>query len=368
VKFKSINFTCKSCGAPLRFSPIHNTLECEFCSSQEPIEQSTKTIHEYNFQEALHVLKKHNEQEINTKEIQCNKCAATFTMPPYSVSSNCPYCNTPSITKFVKEITPESLIPFQVSQQEAQKIFRKWLGSLWLAPSKLKEFINDNKRLKGYYLPHWTYDSQTDTDYHGQRGDIYYVDVERTVMVNGREERRVVQEARIHWHPVSGHVQHFFDDITIGASKTISHNILESLTPWNTKVLIPFNQKYLSGFDSEEYTIKLDNGFEFAKVKMDRVIRQNIRFQIGGDQQRIDHMSTNYSNTTYKNVLFPVWTAQFKWKKKIYNYAVNGQTGKVIGEHPYSWTKIIILILTIGLIIGAIVYVDQHPNLLNNFR
>lgn len=363
MKFKSINFTCKSCGAPLRFDPISNTLQCEFCSNKESIEQSTKTIHEYNFKEALYSLETYHEQKIN-KEVQCNKCGATFTMTPYSVSSNCPYCGTPSITEFVKEITPESLLPFQLSQKEAQKIFKKWLGSLWFAPSKLKDFLDGDKKLKGYYLPHWTYDTQTNTDYQGQRGDIYYVQVERTVIVNGREERRMVQEARIKWHPVSGHVQNFFDDITIGASKTISHSILDNLTPWHTEVLVPFNEKYLSGFDSEEYTIGLDNGFELAKVKMDRIIRQDIRFQIGGDQQRIDHMNTHYSNTTYKNVLFPVWTAQFEWKNRIYNYAINGQTGKVIGERPYSWVKIVMLILTIALLIGGAMYLDQHPNII----
>lgn len=363
MKFKSINFTCKNCGAPLRFSPIHNTLECEFCSSQEVIESSNKIIHEYNLKEALHSLGKHHEKEIS-KEVQCNKCAATFTITPYSVSTNCPYCNTPSITAFVKEITPESLLPFQLSHKEAQTIFKKWLGSLWFAPSKLKTFIDGEKKLTGYYLPHWTYDSQTDTDYHGQRGDIYYVQVERNVTVNGKQERRVVQESRIKWHNVSGHVGKFFDDITIGASKTISYSILDNLSPWHTDGLVPFNKKYLSGFDTEEYTIGLDNGFEFAKVKMNSIIRQDIRAQIGGDQQRIDNMRTHYSNSTYKSVLFPVWTAKFEWNNKIYNYAINGQTGKVMGERPYSWIKIFMLILTIGLIIGGVLYLDQHLNIL----
>jgi len=359
VKFKSINFTCKSCGAPLRFSPINNSLQCEFCSTKESIEKSTKEIHEYNFKEALHYLRTYNEKEIN-KEVTCNKCAATFTMTPYSVSSNCPYCDTPAITEFVKEITPKSLLPFQLSQKEAQTRFKKWLGSLWFAPSKLKDFMDGNRELKGYYLPHWTYDSKTDTNYHGLRGDIYYVTVERTVVVNGREERRSVQEPRINWTPVSGHVSNFFDDITIGASRTISHTILDTLTPWHTDVLVPFNEKYLSGFDSEEYTIGLDNGFEFAKVKMDHVIRQNIRQKIGGDQQQIKSMNTRYTDTTYKNVLFPIWTAQFKWQNKIYNYAINGQTGKVTGERPYSWIKIVTLIIMIIIFIGGILYLEEH--------
>ena len=363
MKFKSINFTCQSCGAPLRFSPISNTLKCEFCSSQEPIEKSIENIKEYDLQEALHFLETHREQEIN-KEVKCTKCAATFNMTPYSLSSNCPYCNTPAITDFVKEITPKSLLPFQLSQQEARNLFKKWIGSLWFAPSKLKKFLDGNEKLKGYYLPYWTYDANTYTRYQGQRGDIYYVTVERTVIINGKESRQQVQEPRIRWTAVSGEVSNSFDDITIGASKTISHTILDNLSPWHTQALVPFNEKYLAGFESEEYTIGLDNGFELAKVKMNSIIRQDIRRDIGGDQQQITHINTSYNNTSYKSVLFPIWTAKFKWKNKTYNYAINGQTGKVTGERPYSWLKIAAIVGTLGGGAGGAVYVDQHPEVL----
>jgi len=367
LKFKSINFTCKSCGAPLQFSPIHNSLECEFCATQESIEQSVESIKEYDLETALHSLDHYDKKEIN-KKINCNKCAATFSVTPYSISANCPYCNTPAITDFVKEITPKSMLPFQLSQKEAQKLFKKWIGSLWLAPSKLKDFVDGDENLTGYYLPHWTYDADTHTQYHGQRGDIYYVYVNKTVIVNGRKEQHRVQEARIRWTAVSGRVNNTFDDITIGASKTISHTILDNLTPWHTDVLVPFNKKYLAGFDAQEYTIGLDNGFELAKVKMNHVIRQKIKYDIGGDQQQISTMNTSYNNTSYKNVLFPIWTAQFKWKNKVYNYAINGQTGKVAGQRPYSWVKIAAIVATLGGGTAGAIYIDQHPELLREFQ
>jgi len=324
-------------------------------------------IKEYDLKSALRSLNVHHEKEIK-KSITCNKCAATFSISPYSFSANCPYCDTPAIIDFVKEITPQSLLPFQLSQKEAQSAFKRWIGSLWLAPSKLKKFAQGEEKLKGYYLPYWTYDANTHTYYQGQRGDIYYVNVERTVMVNGRQERRVVQEARIHWTNVSGEVSNHFDDITIGASKSISHAILDNLAPWHTQALVPFNEKYISGFQAEEYTVGLDNGFELAKVKMNSLIRQAIHYDIGGDQQRIMHMQTQYSNTSYKNVLFPVWTASFKWKDKIYNYAINAQTGKVTGERPYSWLKIAAIVGTLGGGAGGVVYLDQHPEILQESK
>ena len=363
MKFKSINFTCKNCGASLRFSPIDKSLKCEFCQSTESIDSSLEEIKEYDLNKALKEHNWHNKKEI-TKEVKCSKCAATFTMNTDSFSSNCPYCGTPAIIDFVKDITPKSLLPFQLSQKEAKEAFKKWIGSLWFAPSKLTKFIADDEKLKGYYLPYWTYDAKTVSDYYGQRGDIYYVTVEKTAIVDGREVQQRVQEQRVRWTPVSGRVHNKFDDITIGASKTIPYSMLDNLAPWYTKKLVSFNKKYLAGFNSEEYTLGLDNGFELAKVKMNSVIRQTVRHDIGGDQQQISSLRTNYHDTSYKNVLFPIWIAQFRWKQKTYNYAINAQTGKVSGERPYSWLKIALVAGTISTGVGGAIYVDEHPQVI----
>ncbi len=361
MKFQSINFTCKSCGAPLRYSPKKHALLCEFCESTEQIEPDQIAIEEYDLQKAMQHLGDEPPKEI-TKEVTCSKCAARFKLTPYSVSANCPYCNTPAITDFVKEITPQSILPFEVTKEEAHQAFKRWIGSLWFAPSALQKIAKDESKLIGYYLPHWTFDAQTNTQYYGQRGTIYYVTVERVVMVNGQRQRIRQQEARIDWQPVNGEVMNAFDDITIGASKTISHTILDNLAPWDTTKLIPFDKRYLAGFESEEYTIGLDNGFEYAKLKMDQVIRQSIKRDIGGDRQRIERLQTRYHHTTYKNTLLPIWRAEFQWQGKRYNYAINAQTGKITGERPYSIVKISLLIGTILLLLGAGGwFIQEHP-------
>lgn len=368
MKFKSINFTCKSCGGPLQYVPATNSLVCSFCSTSQPIEKSNEEIVEHDFKEALNSLNVHKTQKFE-REIKCSKCSATFTITPYSVSTNCPYCHTPAITEFTQPIKPESILPFSISQKEAQEKFRKWIGSLWFAPKELKDFVDGHQKLLGYYLPYWTYDAKTITRYRGQRGDIYYVTVKRRVMINGREQIVNQREPRIHWTPVQGVVYNDFDDITIEASKTVSHTILDGLAPWNTHKLVPFNEKYLSGFESEEYTIGLDNGFEYAKMKMDITIHQSIRRDIGGDQQQIDSKQTQYKDVTYKSTLFPIWTAKFKWKGKTYNYAINGQTGKVVGERPYSWLKITLFVIMVASILAGIFwFLQEHPQYVENIR
>ena len=358
MQFTAINFTCPSCGAPQKFSPATGTLVCEFCRTKTTIEVSEDIIHEYEFTEAIESLNKQKNQIIE-KDIKCKKCGGSFTLTPYSFSSNCPYCSTPAITDFIQEITPKSLIPFRLTHKEAQELFKKWVGSRWFAPNAFKKYLDGDNTLTGYYLPYWTYDSDTTTPYRGLRGDIYYVTVTKTIVQNGRRRQVRVQEPRINWTPVSGVVYVSFDDVTIGASKTISRAILDSLEPWDTTNLVPFDEKYLSGFEAEEYTVGLDNGFEFAKAKMAHKIEQNVRYDIGGDQQQIQQMHTQHNKVTYKNVLFPVWTASFQWNEKEYYYAINAQTGKIVGDRPYSYTKIFFAVLSTLVLLGGFLYMNE---------
>jgi len=361
MQFTPINFTCEGCGAPLKFSPATGKLTCEFCNLSTSIQSNKQLIREYDLRSALSQLEKNHPQEI-IKEISCPNCGSEFTLTSYTASTNCPYCGTPTITEFVNEITPEAILPFLITHKQAQETFAKWIGSLWFAPNALKTLVDTDKSLKGYYLPYWTYDAGTSTYYQGQRGDIYYVTVQRRRIINGREQIVSVQEPRIRWTPTAGDVSRYFDDITIEASETLSRKILGALGSWDTSQSKPFDEKYLSGFESEEYAIGIDNGFEMAQAKMNAIIRGDIRRDIGGDKQQINQMKTQYTNTTYKNALFPVWATHFNFKGKEYYYAINGQNGMITGERPYSYTKIILLVGFMMALFAGIAYYSEYSD------
>jgi hypothetical protein len=258
-----------------------------------------------------------------------------------------------------QDIKVESLLPFTINRKDAKKRFKVWVSSRWFAPNAFKKYLNDNKILFGYYIPHWTYDSDTVTDYNGERGEYYYVTVTKTVTEDGKSREVEVEERRTEWYYVSGQVRVDFDDITVVASPTIPNKILDALEPWDTTKLVPFDDKYISGFDTQEYTTNLKDGFSVAKDKMTSKINSAIRNDIGGDEQRINSTDTRYNNTTYKNTLFPVWSATFKWNKKEYEYAINAQTGEVVGDRPYSIVKIALTVISIATIIGLIVYYNR---------
>ena len=114
----------------------------------------------------------------------------------------------------------------------------------------------------------------------------------------------------------------------------------------------PLFPEYLAGFRAEGYSVSLAEGFEDAKAVMDRTISRDVKFDIGGDKQQIHEIKTQMRDVTFKHVLLPVWTAAYKFRGKTYRFVVNGQTGRVEGERPYSTVKIALAVCA-GLVVAA---------------
>lgn len=345
-------FACEQCGAIQKFVPGTKALRCPYCGHNNTITDAAKQIQEYDFREALAELE--DKQPAQEQSIQCQTCAAQFTFDQNTHSGECPFCGTPIVvgTGQRKPIKPKSLLPFKVRQAEAQTAYRAWLKGLWFAPNQLKQYVRDETKLLGVYMPYWTYDSHTTSAYRGQRGDTYQVPETYTSIEDGRRVRRTRMVTKVRWTPASGTVSRFFDDVLVGASQSLPRAIVRRLQPWDLENLVPYNEQYLSGFRSEVYQIRLDEGFNQAVNIMDRVIRNDVTRAIGGDLQRIDYIDTRHSRTTFKHLLLPLWSAAFRYRGKTYRFVINGRTGKVQGERPYSIWKIAlaVLVATVGLI------------------
>jgi len=159
---------------------------------------------------------------------------------------------------------------------------------------------------------------------------------------------------KIRWTPAAGTVSRFFDDVLVGASRSLPRKITDRLSPWDLNSLVSYDERYLSGFRSEAYQVGLDEGFKTAIQIMDRVIRQDIARDIGGDLQRITQVNTKHGDTTFKHLLLPVWSAAFRFRQKVYRFVVNGRTGKVQGERPYSKWKIAGAVLLAAVVLIVI--------------
>ncbi len=353
------HFPCEQCGADLLYSPDEELLVCDYCGFKNSIPVSYQEIKEYDFNTALNELErlKHGGDNSTISIIQCPSCAAEFSLEE-EFSADCPFCGTPVVTStdHARFIQPESLLPFRITDKQAVAAFDQWVASLWFAPSKLKKISRRNEKLTGVYLPYWTYDSKTENRYRGQRGTIYYERQVYYAVIDGRRVRQVRSVPRIRWRPVSGHISLHFDDILIGASKTLPRTIIDHLEPWDLHNLVPYSEAYLSGFHSELYQVTVDKGFMQAKNIMNRHIDHAVRRDIGGDQQRVAKIDTQHYNTTFKHLLLPIWSAAFKYRGKTYRYVINGRNGKIHGERPYSFVKITLAAIAFVIALGTGLY------------
>ena len=367
-KQSTLQFPCQQCGAVLKYAPGTKHLVCQHCGTENLIELRAAKIEEYDLHQALQQLTASRLEPTAAPSIHCNECGAGFQFEAKNHAGECPFCGSPIVatTAEIKPIQPKSLLPFSIDETSARQRFKNWITSLWFAPNAVKKYARSDTKLTGVYLPFWTFDSHTTSSYRGERGDVYYVQQAVQVVRNNRVVTEMRQVPKIRWTLVSGQVQRFFDDVLVGASNSLPRKILDALGPWDLQALIPYDENYLSGFRSEYYQVELAEGFDHARQIMDNQIYQDICHDIGGDHQRIHQVNSHHNQTTYKHCLLPVWSAAFRYQDKSYRFVINGRTGKVQGERPYSAWKIVFACIA-GLLLAAAVYyyLDQSGTLQN---
>ncbi|MDQ2094984.1 TFIIB-type zinc finger domain-containing protein [Rhodalgimonas zhirmunskyi] len=348
-------FPCPQCGADFRFAAGEGKLICDHCGNEMEIEgagQSAEVhpIKELDFRAALSAQLPSAEME-ETRVSRCPNCGAQVEFDPDTHATECPFCATPVVTDTGthRHIKPRGVLPFALSEEQARDAMSKWLGRLWFAPNGVQDYARKGRRMQGIYVPYWTFDADTKSRYSGQRGTVYYET--RTVVRDGKRVQERVQKVR--WTPVSGRVARFFDDVLVLASRSLPKRYTDGLEPWDLAALEPYQPEYLAGFRAEGYQVELEDGFSEARVKMDQQIARDVKFDIGGDRQRISSVDTSVSDVTFKHILLPVWLAAYKYRGETYRFVVNGRTGRVQGQRPWSMWKITFAVL-LGLIVAGV--------------
>lgn len=351
---KEYLFPCEKCGAKLKFSVKDGELKCSHCSHINIIQRAFENIVEKDYLKTIQKLQTISKKSLEVKSTKCKSCAAVFEMNDNVHSAVCPYCSSSIVneTELYRPIKPQGILPFKVTKKEARELFKEWLKKRWFAPSKLKEYGANDSKLEGVYIPYWTYDSDSLSQYSGRRGDKYYVMEQVDVVRNGKNQLVTKRVEKIRWSNVSGDLSKSFDDVLVMASKSLKHH----LSNWDLENLVDYDESYLSGFESEVYSVELDEGLERAKSTMECSIRSDIKRQIGGDRQEINSLYTQYDNITYKHILLPIYASAFKFNSKIYSYVVNGRNGEISGDRPYSIIKIILTTMAVLATIAIVYY------------
>ncbi|WP_225029459.1 primosomal protein N' (replication factor Y) - superfamily II helicase [Xinfangfangia pollutisoli] len=349
---------CDACGAQLRFAPGQTELVCDHCGHVQKLpgpdaRSLAEARTEHDLMRALRDdLPGAAMQEVRT--VTCTNCGAQIEFQGADHATECPFCASPVVvdTGSHRQIKPQAVVPFQLNERAAREAMVRWMGNLWFAPNSLMEYARKGRAMNGVYVPYWTFDAETDSRYSGQRGDYYYETRTVTVRENGRSVQRQERVRKTRWHSVSGRVSRDFDDVLILGSTGVPQAMADRLDPWDLGALVPYAPDYLAGFSAEGYTVPLAQAHDTARDRMSGVIVQDVRRDIGGDEQRVDGVDTDWRAETFKHILLPVWLAAYKYNGKSYRFLVNGQTGEVQGERPWSAWKIAFALVLAALVAG----------------
>lgn len=324
-------------------------LLCPYCAHTKAVEtHGTVDERSYNefMQRGANSLQR---MAVDAMQVNCTSCGAIVNFTPPETATVCAFCGgklvaQPKVADPL--IAPEGVLPFKVTESTSHQNLKAWLSSRWFAPNKLKTMAQADKMVS-IYIPYWTYDAWTESDYTGSRGEHYW-DTE-TYTENGQTRTRQVRKTR--WYSASGHVNRQFDDVCVPATRSLPKKYLDELEPWDLQELQPYEPAFLSGHKAQTYQLPLDGGLEVFKQISAYQIDRDVRSDIGGDEQHVSSIDTIYSNVTFKHLLLPIYAGAYKFNGKTYQIVVNGRTGEVQGSRPYSWIKITALVLVILLVL-----------------
>lgn len=341
VKGMTLTVTCSACGGGLSYEAGRASMTCTFCDHEvalpdkpvlgDSLERDLKELLEQTHKDGLP----------GQKVLACRKCGATTTVEGQRISGRCAFCGSHLVEERDSQtdrVRPTALIPFQVERDKATEMFRKWTGSLWLRPTSLKTLAKV-AAIEGVYTPFWTFDAKARSEWEAERGDYY--------STGGSDS-----EQKVRWTPVSGIHETTYDDILICGSQGLSADLVRRIEPFNTRDgLVAYKPDFLSGWAAEQYQVAPKESWNQGKKEI--LDREQIGCEnaVPGDIHRGLKVFTDYSEVTWKHVLLPVWIAAYEYRGQSYRFLVNGETGRVSGEAPYSWWKIGGLVVSVFLTI-----------------
>ena len=349
-------YPCSACGGELQFDIAAQDLGCPHCGTHRPIDDTgIDAPQEQDLDAAIAALRSGELERIaatssDEHEVVCQNCGGHTTFTGSLTATRCPYCATPiqrdDVHQAPARLPVDGVLPFRVAPAAARDEIKQWINSRWFAPNAFKQYSRTGS-FASVYGAYFSYDARTRSDYTGQRGDNY------TVTVGSGENRRT--ETRIRWRRVGGTVNNDFDDVTVLANDGLERTHVSALEPWPTGQAKGFNPQYLAGHLARTYDHDVEECFGEAKQRIDAAIEQSIRRDIGGDHQRIHRVNTRYWGLTYKHLLLPLWLLTVIFAGATYQVFINGVTGEVHGQRPYSKVKIALAVLG-ALIVATTLY------------
>lgn len=313
-----LHYQCPNCASSMSYDADTGLLSCPNCGHEVNVEEHPEDLQSPQF------------EENDANEYNCNNCGAVLITDADTVATNCTFCGSSVVLadRVAGQLAPAKVIPFSISKEEAIKAFKKWCRNGLLTP---KGFASEERvqSITGMYVPFWLYDLHSDVHVSG-RGNVV-----RTYTSGDY----IITETKIYDVERKLHLRYL--KIPADASIKMNDELMDKLEPFVYGEMQDFKTPYLAGFIAEKYNMTADDLKERVMAKIEPFIEQNITRSFDGYStysiQRRD-VNTKSVNTYY--ALLPVWMITEDYENQEYMFAMNGQTGKVVGKPPLSKAKV----------------------------
>ena len=354
----NLEYKCPSCGGAIAFDSKLQKMKCPYCDLEMDME-SFKSMDEHL--EEVHTSEKESSVLNSTEKWQegdaqlnvfvCNSCGGKLIADENTVATACPYCDNPVVLKerLIGDLKPKLVIPFKLDKKAAKEALNRHIQGKRLLPKVFKD-QNHIDEIKGIYVPFWLFDITADANL---KYNTESIRMWSDSQYNYRE---------ISYYSVLREGQLNFTHLPVDGSKKISNTLMESIEPFDFSEAVDFQTAYLAGYLADRYDVtaeeSIDSVEDRAKTSTARVFENTVK---GYDTLRIEDSSIQlYRNSEAMYVLYPVWFLNTTWNKKRYTFAMNGQTGKFVGDLPLDkgayWKYFILFSIIAAIVLYIIVW------------
>ena len=336
------NYQCPACTGPLHFVGGSGKLECEYCGASYDVAE-IEALYAEKEEKAAAAQQAAEETRQSApptdgsawdtssfsedwgaegdgmRAYSCPSCGAELICDENTAATSCPYCGNPTVVpgQFSGQLRPDFIIPFRLSKEDAVTALKKhYKGKIFLPKSFTQK--NHVQEIQGIYVPFWMFDGEAE-------GDAHY---EATCSHTYRSGDYEVTKTE------------HYDVIPVDASSKMPDDHMDSIEPYDYQELKPFSTAYLPGFLADKFDVTVEQCRQRADQRCEGTLSSALRNTVTGYHTcTLIHDSVNLKRGKVHYALMPVWMLNTKWKGKDFLFAMNGQTGKLVGDLPVSWGR-----------------------------
>lgn len=344
---ESVAFKCPNCGAELVFSAEQQDFRCDYCQSSFSKQEMENIAAKQ--EEKLNSITPEEQQaaaefEQQTGFYHCESCGAEVMADDNTAATFCYYCHSPVILqgRVAGEYRPSKVIPFKLDRNAAVKVFQDWCAKKWFLP---KDFTSDAQieKMVGLYVPFWITDCENSADMEA---------LGKKVRSWTRGDTRITETKE---YAVKRNATMVLRGIPADGASHISDVLMEAVEPFDYQAATPFAMQYLSGFLAEKYDMNMAAVFPRVQKRAVQACDQLLRASAKGyTSLSVTHSDIKVLSTDWQYMMLPVWFMTYRYKDKTYEFAINGQTGKFVGEPPVSKPKMWGFSAAIGIIAALV--------------